>query len=204
MRFENRLAPVTESHLSDEQLMEVYVLAGDNAHLHACRQCTTRFDRLVRSLQHMHDAAIRDADSAFTAERLQDQRERIMRRIERHDHPAEVVAFPQRAANHPAVHRLLGPARRWVAGAAAAGLAAGMFLGFVMDRRIHYAVVDHAVPQLISAPARLAADARDDQFFLDVEAALVGSRIREMRPELSAIDLMTTPVEIQEVGYVRE
>ena len=32
-------------------------------------------------------------------------------------------------------HRMLGPARRWVAGAAAAGLAAGVFLGFAMDRQ---------------------------------------------------------------------
>ncbi|RPI52924.1 MAG: hypothetical protein EHM55_15255 [Acidobacteria bacterium] len=202
MRFENRLAP-TGSHLSDDQLLEVYVLAGDNRHLHSCRQCTTRFDELVRSLRHMHEAAVREADSTFTAERLQDQRERIMRRIERHDHPAEVVAFPQRTANQPAVHRLLGPARRWVAAAAAAGLAAGMFLGFAMDRRIHYAVVDHSAPQSAPAPARQA-ELRDDQFFLEVEAALVGSRVREMRPDLGAIDLMTTPLEIREVTYVRE
>src|SRR5262245_16055672 len=99
MRFENRLGPITGSHLSDDQLMELYVLAGDNTHLDACRQCTTRFDELVRSLQHMHDAALREADGAFTADRLQDQRDRIMRRIERHNHPAEVLAFPQRTTS---------------------------------------------------------------------------------------------------------
>ncbi len=201
MRCEKHLVPPAGSHLSDDQLMEIYVLAGDDRHLDACRPCASRFDELVRSLQHMHEAALRDADSAFTADRLHDQRERIMRRIERHDHPAEVVAFPHRTSGQPAVHRLLGPARRWVAAAAAAGLAAGMFLGFAVDRRIHYATVAHAVPQ--AAPPPVLADARDD-FFLEVEEALVGSRVREMRPELGAIDLMTTPVEIREVSYVRE
>ena len=206
MRFDNRIAPIAGSHLSDDQLMEAYVLAGEDRHLSSCRQCTARYDELVRALQHMHDAAIREADNAFGTERLHDQRERIMRRIERHDHPAEVVAFPQRTASHPAVHRLLGPARRWVAGAAAAGLAAGMFLGFAMDRSTHYTPLNEAIQQSNAAQAAAAwqIDARDEQFLTEVEEALVGSRVREMRPDLGAIDLMTTPVEIREVSYVRE
>ena len=206
MRFEDRIAPITGSHLSDEQLIETYVLASEDHHLGSCRQCTARFDELVRSLQHMHETALHAADTAFSAERLHDQRERIMRRIERHDHPAEVVAFPHRPAGHPAVHRLLGPARRWVAGAAAAGLAAGMFLGFTMDRRTHYAAINQA-QQLSVAQAAAAAwqlEARDEQFMNEVEEALVGSRVREMRPDLGAIDVMTTPLEIREVNYVRE
>jgi hypothetical protein len=206
MRFEDRIAPVTGSHLSDDQLIETYVMAGENRHLGSCRQCTARFDELVRVLQHMHETALHEADAAFSAERLHDQRERIMRRIERHDHPAEVVAFPQRTTGHPAVHRLLGPARRWVAGAAAAGLAAGMFLGFAMDRRTHYAAINQAIQQSSAAQAAAAwqLEARDEQFMNEVEEALVGSRVREMRPDLGAIDLMTTPVEIREVSYVRE
>jgi hypothetical protein len=206
MRFEDRIAPVTGSHLSDEQLIETYMLAGENRHLGACRQCATRFDDLVRTLQHMHDTALYEADTAFSADRLHDQRERIMRRIERHDHPAEVVAFPHRTTGHPAVHRLLGPARRWVAGAAAAGLAAGMFLGFAMDRRMHYAAIHEAIQQSAAAEATAAwqVEARDEQFMNEVEEALVGSRVREMRPDLGAIDLMTTPIEIREVNYVRE
>jgi len=206
MRFEHRIAPTAGSHLSDDQLVEAYVLAGENRHIESCRQCGDRYEELVQSLQQMHDTALRDADSAFDAERLHDQRERIMRRIERHDHPAEVVAFPSRTSSHPAVHRILGPARRWVAGAAAAGVAAGMFLGFAMDRRMHYAALDEAVEK--SAAAQAAAvwqrDARDDQFMDELDDALVGSRVREMRPDLGAIDVMTTPVEIREVVYVRE
>jgi hypothetical protein len=208
MRSDNRIVNFGDTHvtahLSDDQLMETCVLAGDNRHLAACRQCKTRFDELVRSLQQIQEAAVSGADSAFTAERLHDQRDRIMRRIERHDHPAEVVAFPhQRVPSHPAVHRLLGPARRWVAGAAAAGLAAGVFLGFAMDRS-HFQTIDQAVQQSKSDASVALQAAADDQFFIDIDEALIGSRVREMRPDLSAIDLMTTPIEIREVSYVRE
>ena len=105
-----------------------------------------------------------------------------MRRIERHEHPAEVVTFPhQRVAVAARVHRLLGPARRWVAGAAAAGLAAGLFLGFAMDRSTHSAAIDDAIQQSATPRwrGRLAAD---DQFFTEIDDALIGSRARELRP----------------------
>ena len=208
MRSDNRIVNfgdthVTE-HLSDDQLMETCVLAGDNRHLAVCRPCKARFDELVRSLQQMHDAAVREADHAFTAERLHDQRNRIMRRIERHDHPAEVVVFPhQHVPAHPTVHRLLGPARRWVAGAAAAGLAAGVFLGFTMDRSRHVQPIGQALQQS-NANASLLQAAADDQFFIEIDEALVGSRAREMEPDLGAIDVMTTPPEIREISYRRE
>ena len=210
MRFDNRIVNFggtdVTAHLSDDQLMETCVLAGDNRHLAVCRQCKTRFDELVRSLQQMHEAAVRAADNAFTAERLHDQRDRILRRIERRDHPAEVVAFPHRPLAHPVSHRLLAPARRWVAAAAAAGLAAGMFLGFALDRRTHDAALNQALRQSPVRPALVlqASSDTDDQFFLEVDEALLGSRVRDMRPDLGAIDLMTTPQDIREVSYVRE
>ena len=183
--------------------METWVLAGDNRHLDVCRSCKGRFDELVRSLEQIHDAAAGEADAVFTAERLHDQRDRVMRRIQRHDHPAEIVAFPrQRVPAQPAVHRMLGPARRWVAGAAAAGLAAGVFLGFAMDRS-QMRAFDQAQQAKVGASLALQATA-DDQFFIDIDEALIGSRVREMRPDLGAIDLMTTPLEIREVTYVRE
>jgi hypothetical protein len=211
MRSEERVAKLGSTHLSphlsDDQLMEAYVLAGaeEHAHVAVCRSCKVRFDDLVRLLQHVREDAIREADSVFGSEQLHEQRERILRRIERHGHPAEVVMFPHRAMGHPAVQRVLGPARRWVAGAAAAGLAAGLFLGFAMDRRIHYAAIDKAIQQSASraaAPAWKAPvirDGRDDQFFTEIEDALMGSRAVELR----AIDTMTTPVEIREVSYPR-
>ena len=207
MRFDKRIVNFggtnVTAHLSDDELLETCVLDGENRHLATCRPCKVRFEELVRSLQQMQDAALGEADMVFTADRLHDQRDRIMRRIERHDHPAEVVAFPhQRVPSHATVHRMLGPARRWVAGAAAAGLAAGVFLGFAMDRSNHVRAADRALQQSNRSLAVQAA--ADDQFFIEIDEALVGSRAREMRPDLGAIDVMTTPLEIREVSYVRE
>jgi hypothetical protein len=208
MRFNNRIVNFGDAHLTthltDDELIESYVMGGGNPHLADCRPCKTRFDDLARSLQQMHEAAVGDADHAFGAERLHDQRDRIMRRIERHDHPAEVVAFPYHPVpSHSSVTRILGPARRWVAGAAAAGLAAGVFLGFAMDRN-QMRSINQAAQQAAPAAALARQAAADDQFFIDIDEALIGSRVREMRPDLSAIDLMTTPLEIREVSYVRE
>ena len=206
MRFDQRIVSFGDAnaHLTDDELMETCVLVGDNRHLAGCKPCRARFEELVRSLELMQDAALQEADAAFTADRLHDQRDRIMRRIERHDHPAEVVAFPQqRVPSHvTTVQRMLGPARRWVAGAAAAGLAAGLFLGFAVDRSSHLRAVDRAMQQSNRTLALKAA--ADDQFFIEIDEALVDSRAREMRPDLSAIDVMTTPLEIREVSYVRE
>lgn len=202
MRSEPRIAPITCTHLSDDQLMETYVLAGENRHLAVCRPCKARFDELVRALEQMREDAIHEADQVFTAERLHHQRDRIVRRLERQGHPADVVLFPARASAHPVV-RVLGPARRWVAAAAAAGMAAGLFLGFAVDRRTHYGAVAPALQTAATAAAWQAAIATDDQFFSEIDAALVSSRAREMRTELRAIDAMTTPVEIREASYPR-
>ena len=210
MRFDHRIVNFGDAnangHLTDDELMETCVLDGDNRHLAGCKPCRARFDELVRSLELMQGAALQEADAAFTADRLHDQRDRIMRRIERHDHPAEVVAFPYHArASRASVHRVLGPARRWVASAAAAGLAAGVFLGFVMDRSTQFRGAEQVLQQ--SAPAamvRQTSAEADDQFFLEIDEALVGSRARDMRPDLSAIDMMTTPLEIRDISYIRE
>jgi len=199
MRSEPRIAPISGTHLSDDQLMETYVLAGENRHLALCRPCKTRFDDLVRVLEHVREDAVREADQVFTAERLHHQRDRIVRRLERQGHPADVVPFPTRASGHPVV-RVLGPARRWVAAAAAAGMAAGLFLGFAVDRRTHYAAIVPALQTAATAAAWQAAIATDDQFFREIDAALMGS---SRAVELRAIDAMTTPVEIREASYPR-
>jgi hypothetical protein len=205
MRSEERVAIVADRHLSphlsDDQLMESYVLAADNRHLTGCRQCQARFDQLARALEQMREDAARDADSVFTSERLHEQRERILRRLERHGHPAEVLRFPSRSESHPAVHRVLGPARRWVAGAAAAGLAAGVFLGFAVDRRVGSTTGNRAPQSSVTAVEALAwqrgFDPQDEQLLIDIEDALTGPRLMELR----ALDALTTPPEIQEASF---
>ena len=86
MRSEERIAKLGSTHrsphLSDDQLMEAYVLAGEDAHLAVCRPCKARFDdararasagsrrRDPRSRQRVHlRAASRAARSHHAAAR---------------------------------------------------------------------------------------------------------------------------------------
>ena len=106
MRFDNRIVNFGDTHvtahLSDDQLMETYVLAGDNRHLAVCRPCKARFDELVRSLQQMHEAAVREADSAFTR--------RAASRPARSHHAAHRAARPSgRGRGIPASARAVAP-----------------------------------------------------------------------------------------------
>lgn len=193
--------PHLSPHLSDDQLMEAYVLAADNQHLAGCRQCQIRVNDLARALEQIREDAVREADSVFSAERLHDQRDRILRRLERQAHPGEVLLFPARSAPHQVVRRALGPARRWIATAAAAGLAAGLFLGFAMDRQ----VISRAASRVVQAPVVAdamarpgsAADARNEQMLIEIEDALVGPR---HALELHTLDVMTTPLDILEAS----
>ena len=187
-------------HLSDDQLMESYVLNSGTRHLAECRQCKARFEDMARALDQIREDALCEADGVFTSERLHDQRDRILRRLERMEHPAEVLLFPTRSAQHPVVRRVLGPARRWVAGAAAAGLAAGVFLGFAMDHRaarIGSRFVQAPAGAEVMARARHLTDPRDEQLLSEIEDALDGPR-RVL--ELRALDVMTTPPELQEAS----
>ena len=188
-------------HLSDDQLLESYVLASDHHHLAECGQCKVRFDELAQTFEQVRETAVNEADRVFTSAKLHEQRERILRRLERQGHPAEVLLFPSGPAQHAVVRRVLGPARRWVAGAAAAGLAAGLFLGFAMDHRTVSPLGDRFLqaPSTAdsSARARLVVDSGDEQLLSDIEDSLVGPR-RVL--ELRALDLMTTPPELQEAS----
>jgi hypothetical protein len=193
MRVESR-----NTHLNDEQLMETYFLGEENAHLEACGGCRVRFDELARALDHVHEDAVRDADAVFTADRLHDQRDRVLRRLERQGHPGDVLRFPSRFGSRRTAHRLLGPARRWVAGAAVAGLVAGVFLGFAVDRRVSAPI---AAGRVISTAADWqSASAQDEQMLTDIEDALTGPsrRVRELR----ALDEMTIAPELQEASFV--
>ncbi len=185
-------------HLSDDQLMESYVLNSGDGHLAECSQCKARFEDVARSLEQIREGALREADRVFTDERLHDQRDRILRHLERMEHPADVLLFPARSTQHPVVRRVLGPARRWVAGAAAAGLAAGVFLGFAMDHRGGGSrVLQPSAGVEVMARARHVTDPRDEQLLSEIEDALDGPR-RVL--ELRALDVMTTPPELQEAS----
>jgi hypothetical protein len=191
-------SPSYPSHLSDDQLLESYVLATHEGHLSACGECRARFDDLVRALDELREDAVSEADAVFTTERLHEQRERIVRRLERHGHPAEVLTFPSRSGSQQTAHRLLGPARRWVAGAAAAGLVAGLFLGFAVDRRVgSISSRRSGMPAAAASAAnwrQASAEPQDEQVLTEIDEVLSGPhRLLEMR----TLDDMTTPPELQ-------
>jgi anti-sigma factor RsiW len=188
-------------HLNDEQLIETHFLAGDNAHLRACPGCRTRYEELARALEHLREDAVSEADAVFTPERLHDQRDRVLRRLERLGHPADVLRFPNRFGSHQSVHRLLGPARRWVAGAAVAGLVAGVFLGFAVDRRVGAPAADRrGVVAAGAVGTWQPATAQDEQMLSEIEDALTGPARRV--PELRTLDAMTIQPDLQEASFV--
>jgi hypothetical protein len=192
------------NHLNDEQLLEAYFLAADTAHLKTCADCVRRFDDLASVMEQVRDDAAREADAVFTPDRLHDQRDRVMRRLERHGQSAEVLRFPNRFGSQRAPHRLLGPARRWVAGAAVAGLVAGVFLGFAVDRQVN-APADtprNNANAFLATPAvnRQYASAQDEQILGEIEDVLSGPARRVS--ELRALDDMTMPPELQEASFI--
>jgi hypothetical protein len=192
MRVESR-----ENHLNDEQLLEAYFLADETAHLQTCRGCRDRFEGLARTMELVRADAAREADAVFTPALLHDQRDRVMRRLERQGHSADVLRFPNRFGSQRAAHRLLGPARRWVAGAAAAGLVAGVFLGFAVDRRVNAPVLPAA---LVTPSSRQYASAQDEQILGEIEDVLNGPSRRVV--ELRALDDMTMPPDLQEASFI--
>jgi len=203
----------SSSHLNDDQLLEAYLLAVEDSHVSTCSLCRARLNQLATTFDDARDAANAEADAIFNGERLHDQRDRILRRLERYAHPAEVLRFPNRFGSRQAAHRLLGPAGRWIAGAAAAGLVAGLFLGFAVDRRVGTGsgrplygptVATNVWPPTASSQIALTSAAvatgKDEQILTEIEDALAGPTRRVL--ELRTLDAMTTPPEVQEASFV--
>jgi hypothetical protein len=205
--------PEPSTHLSDDQLLEAYLQTSGHAHIEACAACRTRYDRVASGLDELRETAMREADSVFTVARLHEQRDRIMRRLDRNGHIAAVLRFPNRFAADRGGRRVFGHAQRWIAGAAVAGLVAGLVLGFAVDRRVGSAQIA-ALGTMASpagwhgtgAPADAAAGAvnasKDEQVLSDIEDALTGPtrRVRELR----TIDALTIPddVDVQEASFI--
>lgn len=120
-----------QHHLSDDRLIDVYLdgasLAAEQQHLASCPACEARRTRLARLLTDVADVVAAQADAVFTAERLAQQRARILQRIEQEARHGRVISFP---ASHGHASSLRArPGMRWIAGAAAAGLIIGLVGG---------------------------------------------------------------------------
>ncbi|CAN5622770.1 hypothetical protein BH23ACI1_BH23ACI1_03750 [soil metagenome] len=136
MSLLNRLK--SHGHLNDGAIAAAWADAHldpaqpPHPHLAACPECRARLSELSAWLAEARAEASAEADEAFPAERLAAQHAQIFRRLEAAGRPARVIAFPKLAAP---IASSTSPVRRWVAGAAAAGLIAGIALGNYMDLR---------------------------------------------------------------------
>lgn len=168
------------SHVSDERLVEVCfdrtATTAEEAHLTACDRCSARRSRLELMLREMSDAAAAEADAAFPDERLASQHAKILTRIEQDGRPARVITFP---ASHASDVRPLRnrPAARWIAGAAAAGLAIGLLAGHLAHDLPSFgrppavrATAPTPAPAIRSASGTL----NDEQMLVEIESALDG------------------------------
>jgi hypothetical protein len=205
------VAHADSRHLADDRLIAVYVARREEReprrrvvrathHLSACNDCARRYDDLVTALDVARDEAVAEADQVFTAARLDEQRDRVLRDIAGDMHPAEVIPFPFSRRGSRATYAPLVIARRWVAAAAAAGLLLGLSAGQLINLRPNRA---SPAPQTVAnlphqsgsaiRPAVSRRDTRawEEQFLSEVDEALY----RPQAAELRALDALTPRVQ---------
>ena len=190
---------VGNRHLDDSALIRRYLAerglealeASDEAglrHLVRCPSCDARYVALQRAFDDARDAVVDRADATFTPERLAEQRDRILRRIDaRYDGP-RVLPFPAGAvAAHGTPPSLL--VKGWIAAAAVAGLVigltAGQFLHFTEDAAPVARSVAPAIGPARATPVLRAvnsAPAADEEAFLsEIDMAAAGPQAAELR-----------------------
>ena len=126
------------SHLDDAAFAELWTNAlAENdepalhPHLQQCAECRVRFASFSQWMAGIRTDALATAEEELSPERLAAQQAQIVRRLEAAERPARVIAFPK----HGEGTLRRSPVHRWVAGAAAAGLIAGIALGQMLDLR---------------------------------------------------------------------
>jgi hypothetical protein len=191
-------------HLDDTLLIRRYLAdrglaaldasdEGPLRHLAHCASCEARYHALRISFDETREVALAGAEAACSADRMERQRERILRRIDALQSGPRVLPFPAagqngHAAPQPRVFR------RWVAAAAVAGLLVGLGAGrMVFDGRGARTTADarqQMTPAAAPAPSRQAPTIRalhvesglsDDQFLSEIEMATAAPRTRELR-----------------------
>jgi hypothetical protein len=196
--------PTDRHHPADERLIALYFGEADQApederavrqHVHGCETCTWRYTELTAPLERLRADAASEADEIFTPGRLDAQRSAIRERLELGARASRVIPFP---ASRPTMDRavIARPMFRWVAAAAAAGLLVGVSAGRFLatnDRTPEPPRVVAAGPSLpvaVPAPAvqrpatyqpGKASAAGDEDFLVEVEAAVTRQRIAALR-----------------------
>jgi len=177
------------SHLSDHRLIEVCFdavpTAAENFHFNTCDRCSARRSRLQRLLCEVSDAASVEVDQLFPPQRLATHRARILHRIDQNSRPGRVILFPTPHASHGRPLRTR-PATRWIAGAAAAGLAVGMLAAHLVrdipGGRVQQRPAMRTAAKPTHPPALRAGLLSDEEFLGQIENALDGPDLAVLRP----------------------
>jgi anti-sigma factor RsiW len=202
---------VHSGHLKDDHLFECYLATrtGEELdpraaeHLADCDQCVVRYEEVVAFMDTTREAADAETDEEFPAERLLQQQQQILRRLEHVHRSARVITFPGRdtLSGSRSVARLTP---RWLAAAAAAGLFIGVAVGgYFGPERFHRSVPRQVaaerpmtVQQRPAAPTAVRVNSApddtpdDDAFLMELELALARPHTRELQP----FDAMTPHV----------
>jgi len=176
-------------HLSDDRLIDVCLDhapgATEQRHLASCKVCEERRARLARLLGDASDVAAAEADAQFTEERLGRQRAHILQRVDQASRHGQLISFPAAHAASPARLRIIRPASRWIAGAAAAGL----FIGLLAGHLAHDFTVGRVLPsqRAALAPAEATIQAvsttmSEEEFLGRLEVAIEGTGGSALRP----------------------
>jgi len=190
-------------HLHDDRLVECYFadrrgepLDPPSAeHLVDCEACGTRYVVLVTFLDDVRTESDAECDAVFTPDRLRQQQDQILKRLEHASRSARVISFPGQVGSHPSiVSGRVAP--RWLAAAAAAGL----FVGVAVGGTILHPVGQRSIAPmrvaagpaaarlapspavLVNAPASGADSIDDDAFLMQLEFALERPHTQELQP----------------------
>lgn len=168
---------MTHTHLTDDQLIAMCVDtsdAPDAAPPTGCLACEQRRAQLEGLLDEIGANATAAADAAFPQERLARQHDRIMHRVDMLGHVGRIIAFPA-APPVRATSLRPKPVRRWVAGAAAAGLLIGMVAGHLVHEIPAFGRTPQATQALLNKNAAQFANsnsAADAVLLREIETAV--------------------------------
>jgi hypothetical protein len=167
------------------------------AHMAECDDCAARFATLVTSADALRDAACAAADDVFDDAMLDAQRTRILDRLAHLGQAARVIAFPRRPRE--VTMPVTSNSRRWISGAAAAGLIIGLVAGQMLhflpagaatalrDDPVSMQAVERSTRPGIVPVSTTSPTLTDEELMEEVERAIEARRA----PSLRAIDGFT-------------
>jgi hypothetical protein len=169
---------MNHTHLTDDELIAMCVDTSDapvgDSQAAVCPHCQSRRAALAGLLDEIGDVATATTDAAFPPEKLTRQQARIEQRLDMIGHVGRVIAFP--AAPPPRATSMMHPkpVRRWVAGAAAAGLLIGMVAGHLVHEIPTFGPPVQGQPTTLArqGTGTFTASQADAELLSEVEAAV--------------------------------